>query len=346
MEPHGYPYQILRSCLNKENLVSFKVLIPDEIARSCGKGLELLGRYEVIYGGGTDEASLIRNIAEVDAAVAGHETYSRNVMEAGRKLQCVARFGVGYDTVDIPAATELGIQVTNTPAALTNAVAEHAIALILTLAKKVAYMDRRVREGGWDARNDNAHISIEVGGKILGLIGLGRIGRETARKASVGLGMRVIAYDPFLPPEKFPEGVERVAELDDLFANADFVSLHLPSMPENRGLIGHRHFLMMRNGSFFINCARGDIVDEAALVDALKRGSIAGAGLDVLADEPPKADNPLLVLDNVVFTPHTASFTPEARGAMAESVAQSIDAVLTGAVVEYPVNKPEKRTHA
>ncbi len=157
--------------------------------------------------------------------------------------------------------------------------------------------------------------------------------------------MKVIAYDPFLPPEKFPEGVERAPGLDDLFANADFVSLHLPSMPENRGLIGKRHFFMMREGSFFINCARGDIVDEAALADALRHGPLAGAGLDVLADEPPKADNPLLALDNVVFTPHTASFTPEARGAMAESVARSIDQVLTGAPVDYPVNNPERRKH-
>jgi D-3-phosphoglycerate dehydrogenase len=326
--------------------MSFTVLIPDEIAYSCGQQLERLGQYRILYGGGTDEASLLRNIADVDAAAAGHETYSRKVMEAGKKLRCVARFGVGYDTVDISAATDLGIQVTNTPTALTNAVAEHTLALILALAKKIAYMDKRVRWGGWGARNDNAHISIEVAGKTLGLIGLGRIGREVARKAGGCLGMRMLAYDPFLPPEKFPEGIERKTGLDDIFANADFVSLHLPSMPENSGLIGQRHFSLMRKGSFFINCARGDIVDEAALADALRNGPMAAAGLDVLIDEPPKADNPFLAMDNVVFTPHTASFTPEARGAMAESVAQSIDEVLRGVAATYPVNSPGKRKHA
>lgn len=325
--------------------MSFTVLIPDEIARSCGTELERLGRYTVIYGGGVDEASLIRNIADVDAVAAGHETYSRQVMAAGKKLRCVARFGVGYDTVDIPAATELGIQVTNTPTALNNAVAEHALTLILALAKKITYMDRRVRESGWGDRNDNAHISIEVAGKTLGLIGLGRIGREVARKAGGCLGMKLIAYDPFLPPEKFPEGIARVAELENLFASADFVSLHLPSMPENRGLIGTRYFSLMRKGSFFINCARGDVVDEEALADALRNGPLAAAGLDVLVDEPPKADNPLLALSNAVITPHTASFTPEARTAMAESVARSIDEVLQGAAVTCPVNNPEKRTH-
>ncbi len=326
--------------------MSFRVLIPDEIAYSCGKELERLGQYKILYGGGTDEASLLKNIVDIDAAVAGHETYSRKIMEAGNKLRCVARFGVGYDTVDIPAATDLGIQVTNTPTALSNAVAEHALALMLTLAKKIPYMDRRVREGGWDDRNDNAHISIEVAGKTLGLIGLGRIGREVARKAGGCLGMRILAYDPFLPPEKFPEGVEREAELDSIFANADFVSLHLPSMPENCGLIGKRHFSLMRKGSFFINCARGDIVDEVALADALRNGPMAAAGLDVLIDEPPKADNPFLTMKNVVLTPHTASFTPEARSTMAESVAHSIDRVLKGEAVDYPVNNLGKGKNA
>jgi D-3-phosphoglycerate dehydrogenase len=155
--------------------------------------------------------------------------------------------------------------------------------------------------------------------------------------------MKVIAYDPFLPADKFPAGIGREATLDGVFANADFVSLHLPSMPENRGMIGKSLFSKMRKGAFFINCARGDIVDEAALADALRNGPMAAAAIDVFADEPPHADNPLLGLDNILFTPHTASFTPEARKAMAQSAAQSVDEVLRGLPVSFPVNKPGPR---
>ncbi|MCC8190496.1 MAG: hydroxyacid dehydrogenase [Planctomycetes bacterium] len=318
--------------------MKFTVLIPEGMADNGRAFLRERG-YLVKTGSGSDEASVLRDIVDVDAVLVSHEAITRKIMEAGKKLKCVARFGVGYDSVDIPAATELGIQVTYTPYALTNAVGEHTIALLLACAKHIVAMDKCVREGKWNVRNDNRRMSTEVKGKTLGLVGLGRIGMDVAEKARLGLGMNVIAYDPYCSVDRFPEGVIRVADLGALFAAADFVSLHMPSTPETRGMITRDLFARMRPGSFFINCARGDVVNEADLVVALKNGPMAAAALDVLVDEPPLADNPLLTLDNVILLPHTASFTPETRDAMGMTAAQSIDDVLSGRQPAYPVNR-------
>ncbi len=319
--------------------MSFKVLFPNDIAQ-LGKAFLKDRGYEVVMGAGNDEASLLRDIADADAVLASAERYSRRILEAGKKLKVIARFGVGYDAIDLEAATELGVQITNTPFALTNAVAEHTVALLLACAKQIGYMDKRVRAHDWNkSRRDYRHISVEVSGKTLGLVGLGNIGRLVAKKAMDGFGMKVVAHDPYLPADKHPAGIARAASLEELFATADFISLHTPSTPETRGSINRSLFAKMKKTAFFVNCARGDVVNEPDLIAALADGRIAGAALDVLESEPPKPDNPLLAMDNVVLLPHTASFTTESMDAMGMHAAQSIDEVLSGRPVTWPVNK-------
>ncbi len=318
--------------------MAYTVLFPRDIARNGRAFLEQRG-YTIKTGSGFDEASLLRDIVDADALLVSHETYSRDILKAGKKLKCIARFGVGFDSIDVEAATDFGIQVTYTPHALTNAVAEHTIALLFACAKRVVFMDGQVRRGNWNIRNNADFMSIELSGKTLGLIGLGRIGLATARIARHGLNMNVRAYDPHLPAERFPDGIAREESLESLAAHSDFVSLHLPATTETEGLIDRAFFSAMRKGSWFINCARGAVVNEADLLKALTDGPLAGAGLDVLVDEPPKPDNPLLALDNVVILPHTGSFTLETRNAMGMTAAESIDDVLSGRPAAWPVNK-------
>ncbi len=317
-----------------------KVLYPNDIGHRGQEFLRQRG-YEVKIGRGNDEASILADVVDCSGIMAGSDPYTRRVLEAGKKLKVIARFGVGYDTIDLEAATELGIQVANTPVANSNAVAEHAIALMLACAKHVVFMDKNVRANNWKARNDI--MSIEVMGKTLGLVGLGNIGRLTAKKAGAGLGMKVVAYDPYLSKENFPADVARAKNLEELFAASDFVSLHIPSTPETRGSINKSLFDKMKKGSCLVNCARGDVVNEADLAEALKSGRLSHAALDVLAKEPPPADHPLLKLDQVTLLPHIASYTPEAMDTMGMHAAQVIDEVLSGNPATWPVNKPKKK---
>ncbi len=318
-----------------------KVLYPNDIGH---RGMEFLRQrgYEIKLGRGNDEASILADVVDCSGIMAGSDPYTRRVLEAGKLLKVIARFGVGYDTIDLEAATELGIQVANTPVANSNAVAEHAIALLLAAAKHVVMMDKNVRAGNWNGIRDG-NVSIEVSGKTLGLVGLGNIGRLTAQKAGLGLGMTVIAYDPYLAKEKFPAGVKRVETMDEIFAASDFVSLHMPSTPETRGSINKSLFAKMKKGSCLINCARGDVVNEADLAEALASGPVHHAALDVLAKEPPAADHPFLKLDQVTLAPHIGSYTPEAMDAMGLHAAQVIDEVLSGKPATWPVNRPKKK---
>jgi glycerate-2-kinase/phosphoglycerate dehydrogenase-like enzyme len=248
-------------------------------------------------------------------------------------VKVISRHGVGMERIDLAAAAELGIRVTNTPQANSVSVAEHVVALMLALAKNVRTLDRATRSGAFELRH--TCLSVELRGKVLGIVGLGKVGSQLARIASLGLGMKILAFDPC---QSMPmAGVELASSWDRLFALADFVSLNLPLNPETRGIVGMREFRLMKASAYLINCSRAELVNEAELIQALREKVIAGAGLDVFAHEPPAPDNPLLCLDNVVLTPHTAAHTRDAMINMATHAAQGIIEVLSGRQPSWPV---------
>jgi D-3-phosphoglycerate dehydrogenase len=246
----------------------------------------------------------------------------------GPGLKLIARSGIGVDGIDIPAATERGILITNTPDAPTESTAEHAVALLLAIAKRVMVGDMQLR--GADLPR-SAMIGTEVKGRTLGVVGYGRIGRRVAEICALGLRMRVLAYDPFFAETVTPpEGVTFINDLDTLLAQADFVTLHTPLIPETHHLISERELGLMKPGSYLINASRGPVVDEAALIEALQTGHLAGAGLDVFDPEPPEPNNPLLKMTNVVLTPHIASSTQTGLSAMINGAVDQILQVLAG----------------
>jgi D-3-phosphoglycerate dehydrogenase len=246
----------------------------------------------------------------------------------GPGLKLIARSGIGVDGIDIPAATERGILITNTPDAPTESTAEHAVALLLAIAKRVMVGDMQLR--GADLPR-SAMIGTEVKGQTVGVVGYGRIGRRVAEICALGLRMRVLAYDPFFAETLTPpEGITFINDLDTLLAQADFVTLHTPLIPETHHLISERELGLMKPGSYLINASRGPVVDEAALIEALQTGHLAGAGLDVFDPEPPEPNNPLLKMTNVVLTPHIASSTQTGLSAMINGAVDQILQVLAG----------------
>jgi D-3-phosphoglycerate dehydrogenase len=254
----------------------------------------------------------------------------------GPQLKLLARPGIGVDTIDIPAATARGILVTNTPDAPTESTAEHAVALLLAVAKRVVAGDMQLR---------GANISrtqlwgTEVRERTLGVVGYGRIGRRVAEICALGLKMRVLVYDPFLlKTTPIAAEVERVTNLDTLLTQADFVTVHTPLTPETHHLIAERELRLMKPGSYLINASRGPVVDEAALIRVLEAGHLAGAGLDVFDPEPPEPDNLLLRMINVVVTPHIASGTDRGLAAMMNGAIDQVLQVLRGERPTFLVN--------
>ena len=255
---------------------------------------------------------------------------------AGPTLKVLARPGIGVDTIDLAAATARGILVVNTPDAPTESTAEHAVALLLALAKRVVMGDMQLR--GADIPRA-ALRGTEVRGRVLGVVGYGRIGRRVAEICGLGLGMAVLAYDPFLAGSlPLPGGVALVPSLDDLLAQADFITLHTPLTPQTHHLIGERELRLLKPGSYLINASRGPVIDEAALIRALADGHLAGAGLDVFDPEPPQPDNPLLRLPNVIVTPHIASSTDRGVAAMMNGAIDQVLQILAGERPPFLVN--------
>lgn len=283
------------------------------------------------------EADLLAQLAGVSAALAGSEPYTRKVFESFPQLKVVARVGVGYDAVDVPAATDHGVVICTAPGTNQDAVAEHCFMLILALAKNLIQQHVPIRDGQW-ARAAN----LPVRGKTLGLVGLGRIGKAMATRA-LAFGMNVLAFEP-APDMTFVEkhGV-RLAPLDDLLRLADYVSLHLPAMAGTHKLINADRLALMKPTAFLINTARGAVVDEAALYEALRDRKIAGAGLDVFEEEPPLPGNPIVKLNNVVMTAHTAGVDTQSRDDMARKAAECIAAVSRGEWPAECVVNPEVR---
>ncbi len=312
-----------------------RILLVQPIAE---EGMQLLrdAGMNLVSAPDTKEETLVRMVADCDGLVVRTAEISDAVVRAGKRLKVIARHGVGVDRIAMETATELGIPVVNGPYSNLEPLAEHAIAFMLMLAKKLVPSDRAAREGRFSVRNE--YIGTELWQKTLGVVGVGRIGREVARKARAAFSMRVLGFDPYLKPENAPEGVELVDNLEAFFRTCDFISLHCQLTEETRGMVGERELGWMKPTAFLVNLSRGEVVDEPALVRALKVGRIAGLGTDVYAVEPPPANHPFFRMDNVVLTPHMSAHTREAMVRMAVDAAAGLLDVLAGKRPQYMVN--------
>ena len=252
-----------------------------------------------------------------------------SVMKAGKNLKVIANYAVGFDNIDVPAATKLGIPITNTPGVLTDAVADHACALMMAIARRVVESDKFVRAGKYKSWEPMLMLGGDFKGKTLGILGLGRIGSAVAERMHRGFGVKVLYYDVRRNPA-FEKNVKakRVSVLQ-LMKNSDYVSVHVPLLPSTRHLVGAKELKMMKKTAYLINTSRGPVIDESALVSALRRKQVAGAALDVFENEP-KTSPGLSKLDNAILTPHTASATVTARDAMAVIAARNVLAALSG----------------
>jgi D-3-phosphoglycerate dehydrogenase len=319
--------------------VSFLVYIPQEISETGKKYLKENG-CKIIEGSGIDEETLICESSDCDAILVRTAKITAKVIDANVRLKAIGRHGIGVENIDVNYAEKKGIWVTNGPASNNNSVAEAVIMLMLMCARNIYAVETTFRgDGDFDVRNRFHGYDLE--GKTLGLIGLGKIGTLTARKATHGFGMKVIGYDMFVPQEKVDTCVEFINNREEVFREADFLSIHIPAMPSTVGSVTMSDFKMMKKTAYFINCARGEIVKEADLVKALQEGIIAGAGLDVYCPEPPEVANPLLKMSNVIATPHNSAHTKESLDRMSLHAAMGIIDVLTGKIPLWPVNNPD-----
>jgi D-3-phosphoglycerate dehydrogenase len=304
-----------------------KVLVTDRIQQA---GLDVLAqRSDVVIDlclDRTSEEELIDRIVNVDAILVGTTPITGRVIDAARALKVVSRRGVGYDHIDLAALRRRRIPLAIVGSANAATVAEHTLSFILALAKQVIVYDRAVRTGNWGFRN--SLIATDLLGKILLLVGFGRVGRAVAVRAT-GFGMRVMVYDPFVPEATLSEiNVERVTDLLHGLATCDFLSVHVPLTPETAGLIGRKELATMKPTAFVISTARGRVIDEVELVNALRMGLIRGAGLDVFDEEPLPPNHPLLGLENVILSPHAAALTLECARRMDEVAAKNcLDAI-------------------
>ncbi|HSB68744.1 MAG TPA: hydroxyacid dehydrogenase [Candidatus Methylomirabilis sp.] len=309
-----------------------RVLVTEAIHQA---GWDLLAGETVgVAWTGEQAEPLARALEGVQAVIVRVAKLPADVIRGAKGLKIIAKHGVGYDNIDVKAATECGILVTNTPTANSQSVAEHALALLLAVARRVGDVSRDLALK--HIQSQKAYQGFELGGKVMGIIGLGGAGLRLARMTGNGLGMRVIGYDPYRQP--WPEGVERFQDLNPLLAEADYLSIHVPLTAETRNVIGPAAMSRMKPTSVLVNTARGGIVDEAALAEAIKGGRIGGAGLDVIVDEPLQANHPLAGLPNVILTPHMAGVTEEAMMRMAQNAAEDVVRVLRGERPKYPVN--------
>jgi D-3-phosphoglycerate dehydrogenase len=308
-----------------------RVLVREPIADA---GVELLrDRFDVDVDGNCDLAA---RIGDYDAIVIRSATkLTADLIERAERLKVIGRAGVGVDNVDVEAATRRGIVVANAPESTVTSAAEHTVGLLVALARNIPQAHAALKQGRWER---SAWGGVELEGKTLGVLGFGRIGQQVARRA-LGLGMRVVAFDPFVAKERFRElGAERAESPDEVLAVAEFLTLHLPLAAETRGFLGSEAIAKLPDGARVINAARGELVDEVALVEALRSGKVAAAAIDVFPQEP--YEGPLLGLDNVVVTPHLAASTEEAQDRAGLIVAEQVAAALEGGLVTNAVNIP------
>lgn len=315
-----------------------KVLVSDPVSESGIAELKGNGELDVTVKTGLKEDQLLEIIPQFSALVVRSQTkVTAKVLEAATNLKVVGRAGVGVDNVDVEAATKRGIIVMNTPGGNTISTAEHAFSLMMSLARNIPQAHATVKAGKWDRKNFEG---VELYGKTLAVLGMGRIGTEYARRA-MAFGMKVLAFDPYLSASRARTlQVELVENLEDVLPRADFFTLHMPVTPETRHMLGAAQIAKMKKGVRIINCARGGLIDEAALYEALKSGQVAGAALDVYEVEPPPAEFALRDLPNVVFTPHLGASTAEAQESVGIEVAQQIRSALLEGEIRNAVNMP------
>ncbi len=315
--------------------MSKKILITEPIDK---KGIEFLKEqgYEIKMGTGIAEEVLIEEGADCEGILTRNGNFTKKVLESLKKLKVISMHGVGVDCIDVEAATKLGIQVTNAAESNQSSVAEYAIGLILMLAKKSIHYNNGLKNGDLGVRK---LYGSDVSGKTLGIIGMGNIGTQVAHMATFGLNMKVIGYNRRIKGKKQTKYALLTDCMDEVISSADFLSLHLPGSASTRHMIGMRELSLMKPEAFLINTGRGEIVDEGALIKALQEHKIMGAALDVFEGNLPKPENPLLHMEHVIVTPHTAAFTTEALERMSYQAALGISEVLEGRPVSYPVNK-------
>jgi D-3-phosphoglycerate dehydrogenase / 2-oxoglutarate reductase len=312
-----------------------RVFISDKLEPS---GLELLQQagLDLDNRPGLSGDALKEALQNADGMVVRSGTrVTAELLEHPGKLRAIVRAGVGVDNIDVAAATRRGILVMNTPGGNTVSTAEHTIAMMMALARHIPFAAASMQAGKWER---GKFVGVQLAGKTLGVVGLGRVGREVARRAA-GLDMKVVGFDPFLAPDRAAQlGIESVADLDQLLPRCDVLTVHTPGGAENMNLIDARRLALMKRGARVINCARGGIINEEALADALKSGHIAGAAIDVFVQEPPPATHVLTKLPNVVVTPHLGASTLEAQDAVAQEAAQLLIGFLQRGVVQFAVN--------
>ena len=300
-------------------------------------GIERLAREaELIYLADRPGETVDQHLPEVDGIVVRTARLTEARFNRAARLRVIGKHGVGVDNVDLAAARARGIAIVFTPGVNSQAVAEHALTLMLMLARRIPTSSRLLRAGQFDEARRTI-VALDLQGKTLGLVGLGQVGRRLSTICRQGLAMRVLAFDPYVTPAQAAElGVELVSELTPLLRAADVVSVHAPLTPETRGIIGRAALAELKSTAYLVNCARGGLVDEDALLEALRAGRLAGAGLDVFVEEPTPADHPLFGLENVVVTPHVAGSSQEALRLMAENVAEDVLRVLRGEQPAHP----------
>jgi D-3-phosphoglycerate dehydrogenase len=312
-----------------------RILVADGLA---DEGLRRLRESaEVVVRSGMGEEDLARELRDAEAVIVRSGTrVSARALEGALRLRVVARAGVGVDNIDVDAATRRGILVLNAPEASTTAAAEHTMALLLALVRHVPQAHASLTAGRWDRES---FVGTELAGKTLGIVGLGKIGSEVARRA-LAFGMRVIAHDPYVTEERARRLGVTLVGWQDLLRGSDVITLHVPLSPETRTLVVAPELGAMKPGVFLVNCARGGLIDETALWEALNRGHVAGAALDVFSQEPPPRDHPLLRHPRVVVTPHLGGSTVEAQRSIALAIAEQVLAALRGEPVRGAVNAP------
>ncbi len=318
--------------------MSWKVLITDYVWPSTDPEravLEAAGA-SVVVAPDVEEATLTELARDADAIMTCFAHVTENVVRAAEQCIVIGRFGVGVDNIAVNTATDLGIAVTYVPDYCVDEVSDHVMALLHTWNRKIALFDRSVKERGWGSQPLTMRM-MRLRGKTIGIVGFGRIGQAVAAKARA-FGLNILAADPVVPRELVEAQGGRMVDLPALLAESDFISLHTPLNDATRNLIGPEELSLMKQDAFLINAARGPLIDEIALYDALKTGSIAGAGLDVMADNSPPRDHPLLSLDNIIITPHVAFFSQESTLELEQRAAAEVVSVMQGRMPDNLVN--------
>ncbi len=313
-----------------------KVLLSEDINPYGKKILE--DKVELIIAPDTSEETTIKLIKDVTVLILRATTeINKKVLSHASKLKVIARTGVGVDNIDIEEATKKGIIVCNFPGMNNLTVAEQTISMIMALSKQTVHMHNAVKAGHWNERFSTNQI--EVAGRTLGIIGMGQIGLLVAQKCSVGLGMNIHAYDPNYTCKTHTPGIKFTENLEDLFRNSDFITLHVPNIPETRGMVDKRLISIMKKTAFLINTSRGTVINELDLIEALQNNTIKGAALDVFELEPLPSKSPFNSMDNVILSPHCAGSTLESNVRIASAAAQAVLDVIEGRVPTSLYNK-------